>query len=68
MGLKKYNEFSKMQDAALQEELKSAKARINSMKFEHKVKGLSNPTTITHLRREIAQMSTELTKRKNTAN
>lgn len=68
MGLKKYSEFSKMADAALHEEIKSAKNKMNSLRFEHKVKGLSNPTSIAHLRREIAQMSTELTKRNNTSN
>ncbi|MEP7195749.1 MAG: 50S ribosomal protein L29 [Saprospiraceae bacterium] len=68
MALKKYNEFSKLTDTGLQEELHSSKERINSLRFEHKVKGLSNPSTIAHLRREIAQMNTELTKRKKITN
>ncbi len=63
MGLKKYNEFVKLTDTALSDELHSSKVRLSEMRFEHKVKGLSNPSVISHLRKEIAQMSTELTKR-----
>lgn len=68
MGLKKYSEFTSMKDEALKTELSSSKNKLNSLKFEHKVKGLSNPTEITHLRKEIAQMSTELTKRNKSSN
>lgn len=52
-----------MNDSTLKDEISSSKNKLNSLRFEHKVKGLSNPTEIAHLRREIAQMSTELTKR-----
>jgi len=68
MGLKKYSDFSKLSDDALATEIQEAKQRLTDLKFEHKVKGLSNPSVITQLRREIAQMSTrqtELNKNKN---
>lgn len=68
MALKKYKDFSKMTDSALETEISAAKQRMTELKFEHKVKGLSNPSAITHLRREIAQMSTTQTERSKNKN
>ncbi len=68
MKLKKYSEFTKLTDATLEQEIHSSKEKLSSLRFEHKVKGLANPSTIPHLRREIAQMNTEMTKRKNIKN
>ena len=68
MGLKKYNEIGKLTDSALETEISAAKQRLSDLRFEHKVKGLSNPSVITHLRREIAQMSTLKTERSKNKN
>ncbi|MBK6571195.1 MAG: 50S ribosomal protein L29 [Saprospiraceae bacterium] len=64
MGLKKYSDIINTELETLERDLKVAKDNLHKLKFEHKVKGLSNPSVIRHLRREIAQMNTELTKRK----
>lgn len=63
MGLRKYSDFINMNEKTLQDDLKDAQSRHQKLKFEHKVKGLSDPTQISKLRKEIAQMSTEIRKR-----
>ncbi|MBK9272530.1 MAG: 50S ribosomal protein L29 [Saprospiraceae bacterium] len=66
MKTRKYSDFVNMELETLQKDLSLAKENLAKLRFEHKVKGLSNPAAIPVLRREIAQMNTELTKRKNT--
>ncbi len=66
MALKKYSELTGMNSETLERDLKNNIADLHRLKFEHKVKGLQNPVQIKHLRREIAMMKTELTKRTST--
>ena len=63
MGLRKYSDFINMNEKTLNDDIHEARTRYQKMKFEHKVKGLSDPTQISKLRREIAQMSTEIRNR-----
>lgn len=63
MKKRKYSDFASMELETLNKDLKLAKENMVKLKFEHKVKGLSNPAAIPGLRREIAQMNTELSRR-----
>lgn len=40
------------------------KANLTKMKFAHTVSAIENPTRITKIRKDIARLNTELTKRK----
>ncbi|MBK7359120.1 MAG: 50S ribosomal protein L29 [Saprospiraceae bacterium] len=63
MALRKYEVFTGMNQETLEKDLTGALKQLHSLKLEHKVKGLQNPKQILFLRREIAMMKTELTKR-----
>ena len=63
MALRKYNVFTGMNQETLEKDLTNAINQLHTLKLEHKVKGLQNPKQILFLRREIAMIKTELTKR-----
>jgi large subunit ribosomal protein L29 len=65
MKSRKYSDFINMELETINKDLALAKDNLSKLKFEHKVKGLANPSAITQLRKEIAQMNTELSRRKN---
>lgn len=66
MALKKYSEFTGMNDEILERDLNTAVHELHRLKLEHKIKGLQNPSQIRFLRKEVAMMKTELTKRSST--
>ena len=66
MALKKYSEITGMNSEILERDLKDNTENLHRLKLEHKLKGLQNPVQIKFLRREIAMMQTELTKRTST--
>lgn len=66
MALRKYSEISGMNSETLERDLKSNISDLHRLKLEHKVKGLQNPVQIKFLRKEIAMMKTEMTKRTST--
>ena len=43
------------------------KAKLTKLKFAHAVSAIENPTRITKVRKDIARLNTELTKRKAAA-
>lgn len=43
------------------------KANLTRLKFAHAVSAIENPSRITKLRKDIARLNTELTKRKKAA-
>ena len=47
----------------LQDELQSMENELQQMRFDHAVKGLSNPMEIRDLRRNVARVNTELRSR-----
>ncbi len=63
MALKKYKEIVSLSDEILDRDMHAATVELHRLKLEHKVKGLQNPAHIRHLRRELAKMQTEKTKR-----
>lgn len=56
-----------MSVADLQERIGTEKARLNSLKLEHAVSQIENPTQITKLRKDIARMLTILAEKQNNA-
>jgi large subunit ribosomal protein L29 len=58
MAKEKIN-FVEMSDAELQAELASRQNEYQQMKFDHAVKGLSNPMEIRDARRNVARILTE---------
>ncbi|MEO6758700.1 MAG: 50S ribosomal protein L29 [Saprospiraceae bacterium] len=48
-----------MTEEGLQTELASMEREYQTMKFDHTVKGLSNPLELRELRRDIARINTE---------
>jgi len=43
------------------------RANLTKLKFAHAVSAIENPTRITKVRKDVARLTTELTKRKATA-
>jgi large subunit ribosomal protein L29 len=66
MALRKYSEITGMNSETLERDLKNNISDLHRLKLEHKVKGLQNPVQIKYLRKEIAMMKTEMTKRTST--
>jgi large subunit ribosomal protein L29 len=52
-------DLAAMTDADLQAELASREHEYQQMKFDHSVKGLSNPMELREMRRNIARILTE---------
>jgi large subunit ribosomal protein L29 len=63
MATKINNEYSTQSEAELLGSIKTMESDLLKMKFDHAVKGLSNPLEIRFLRREIARIHTELRSR-----
>jgi large subunit ribosomal protein L29 len=66
MAIKKYSEITGMNSEVLEKDLAVNINDLHRLRLEHKVKGLQNPVQIKYLRREIARMKTELSKRATT--
>jgi len=66
MAKKKIN-LKELTDQELAEKLKEDKAQFTRMKFNHAVSPVENPMRLRTLRRDIARMHTETTKRANAA-
>ena len=43
------------------------KGNLNKLRFAHAVSAIENPARITHVRKDIARINTEITKRKAAA-
>lgn len=60
----KNSEILGLSTEELTAKINEEKNNLNKLKFAHAVSAIENPTRIKALRREIARLSTELTKRK----
>jgi len=63
MATKKFIELQEFTDADLANELKETQLQYKKMKFDHAVKGVENPQTIKEVRRDIARLLTEVSRR-----
>ncbi len=59
----KQQEITKMSDADIQDQIANRSEQLVKMKLAHSVAPMENPLQIRSLRRSIAKLKTELTKR-----
>ncbi len=59
----KQEEISKLSAQDLQDQISNRSEQLQKMKLGHSVSPMENPLQIKHLRRSIARLKTELTKR-----
>jgi large subunit ribosomal protein L29 len=64
MASNKFLELQNFSDEELQAELEATERSYQKMKFDHAVTGLENPLTLREVRRDIARLNTEITRRK----
>ena len=63
MKSSKMNEYVNMSVEDLQKELKELKSELFKLRFQHALNGLDNPKKITLVKKNIARVNTEITKR-----
>ncbi|WP_149912418.1 MULTISPECIES: 50S ribosomal protein L29 [Sphingobacterium] len=63
----KNSEIVELTTEALTAKLAEEKAALNKLKFAHAVSALENPNVLKAARKNIAKISTEVSKRKNAA-
>lgn len=59
----KQSEITKLSDADLVEAMESTKQKISELKMAHTLTPLENPMQIRTLRRSVARMNSEISKR-----
>ncbi len=59
----KYSEIVELSQEEILAKIEEEKANITKMKFAHSVSAIENPSRITKIRKDIARLNTELTKR-----
>lgn len=65
MKSSKMNEYVNMSVEDLQKELKELKNELFKLRFQHALNGLDNPKKITLVKKNIARVNTEITKKSN---
>jgi len=60
----KSSEIAELSTEELTARIGEEKKNLNKLKFAHAVSAIENPTRITKVRKDIARLNTELTKRK----
>lgn len=65
MKNKSMEQFKALDNDALNARLLEVKAEYKALKFDHAVRGISNPLQIRNLRRDIARINTEFRSRQS---
>ncbi|GAB3937973.1 50S ribosomal protein L29 [Mucilaginibacter myungsuensis] len=63
----KYSEIAALSTEELTARVGEEKKNLTKLKFAHAVSAIENPSRITKIRKDIARLTTELTKRKAAA-
>ena len=63
MATKKFIELQEMSAEDLQAELIESQSQYKKLKFDHAIKGLDNPMVIKVIRKDIARLQTEVSRR-----
>jgi large subunit ribosomal protein L29 len=63
MPSKKFLELQEFSDVDLMNELTETEKQYQKMKFDHAIKGLDNPLSLREVRRDIARLKTEVSRR-----
>lgn len=64
MKSSKMNEYVNMSMEELQKELKELKSELFKLRFQHALNGLDNPKKMSLVKKNIARVNTEMTKKK----
>jgi len=67
MPSKKFIELQGFSDEELANELAETISQQSKIKFDHTLKGLENPQVLKEIRRDIARLKTEVSRRKTEA-
>jgi len=59
----KQQEIEKMSDADLQNKVTDLQTQLSNLKFNHKISPVENPLRIRIMRKSVARLITELSKR-----
>ncbi|NRA13683.1 MAG: 50S ribosomal protein L29 [Crocinitomicaceae bacterium] len=59
----KQQEITKMSDADIKDQIATTSEQLAKMKLSHSVAPMENPLQIKHVRKTVARLKTELTKR-----
>ena len=65
MKSSKMKEYTNMTVEDLQKELKELKQELFKLRFQHALNGLDNPRKINLVKKNIARVNTEITKKEN---
>ena len=65
MKSSKMKEYVNMSVEDLQKELKELKQELLKLRFQHALNGLDNPRKINLVKKNIARVNTEITKKEN---
>jgi large subunit ribosomal protein L29 len=63
----KKQDITKLSNEDLKKEISNLKSQLVNLKLTHKMAPIENPLRITGMRKSIARLNTELTKRSNQA-
>ena len=63
----KQEEIAKLSEQDLKERLADFREQLNKLKLNHKITPLENPMVIRNVRKTVARLDTELSKRLKTA-
>jgi len=63
MPSKKFLELQEFSDTDLHNELAETQKQYQKLKFDHAIKGLDNPLTLKEVRRDVARLKTEVSRR-----
>ncbi len=62
----KADDYRSLDDNGLSDKISDNELQLKRLHFSHAVNPLENPQTIRSIRRDIARLKTEVTRRKNT--
>lgn len=64
MASKQFLELQDLSDEDIRAELREVESQYQKLKFDHAIRGLENPLILRKVRRNIARLKTEISRRK----
>ena len=64
MATKKFLELKEFSDQDLVNEIAETQTQLQKLEFDHAIKGLDNPLVLREVRRDIARLKTEVSRRR----
>jgi large subunit ribosomal protein L29 len=63
MASKQFIELQELSDDDIRAELREVESQYQKLKFDHAIRGLENPLVLRQVRRNIARLKTEVSRR-----